>query len=154
MALITVIFLLLAIYQVKHFLCDFPLQGSWMLRKFLPGWEFAGPLAAHAGLHALFTFGIALIFSWRPGNVPFCLALAAFDFVVHFTMDRIKAGPKYLGRFKALSAKEFGELWSSTFGSAPQLKHNTYFWWSLGLDQMVHHLTHYAVIYALVWRMG
>lgn len=154
MALTLVIFLLLAIYQVKHFLCDFPLQGPWMLRKFLPGWDFALPLAAHAGLHALFTLVIAFIFSWRPGNVLFCLGLASFDFIAHFIMDRIKAGPKYLGRYKSLSAKEYNELWSSTFGQARELRHNTYFWWCLGFDQMVHHLTHYAIIFALVWRMG
>lgn len=149
-----IVLLLLLIYQLKHFLCDFPLQSSWMLGKFRADWSFLKPLAAHAGVHATFTLAIAFFFSWRPGNVLFCLGLAVFDFVMHLVMDRIKAGPKYLGRYKALSAREYQELWSSTFGEAPQLRHNTYFWWALGFDQMVHHLTHYVIIAALVWRMG
>lgn len=151
---VALIFLLLVIYQLKHYLCDYPLQNAWMLGKFKQGWDFVLPLSAHCGVHALFTFAIAFTFSWRPGNLLFCLGLALFDFVVHFVMDRIKAGPKYLGRYKSLSAKEYQELWASTFGQAPQLRHNTYFWWALGFDQMVHHLTHYAIIAALVWRMG
>lgn len=56
------IFLLLIIFQVKHFLCDYPLQNSYMLRKFLPGRDFIMPLAAHAGVHAVCTFLIVLPF--------------------------------------------------------------------------------------------
>lgn len=33
-----------------------------------------------------------------------------------------------------------------------RIKSNTYFWWALGLDQMVHHLTHYVFIAMIVWR--
>ncbi len=135
------IFLLLVIYQLKHFMADFPLQGRYMLGKFKDDWSFFLPLSAHCGVHALFTFGIVLAFTTSPS---LALLLAAFDFTVHFFMDRIKAGKKYLGRFKALSAKEFGAA------SEDARRDNTYFWWSLGLDQTVHHLTHYAIIACIV----
>lgn len=130
----TTLFVLLVVFQLKHFLADYPLQGKYMLGKFKPGWEFLGPLAAHAGVHALLTWCIASVVigrgEWAGGLAE---KLALMDFVVHFTMDRIKAGPKYLGRFKDMM--------------------RPYFWWCLGFDQMVHHLTHYAIIYFLLTRV-
>jgi len=133
------IFLLLIIYQLKHFLADFPLQGKYMLGKFKPGWDFLGPLLAHVTVHGLFTYTICLIF--RP---ELALQLATIDMIVHFFMDRIKASPKYLGRFKPLTAKEYPE------STLLQKKSNVLFWWALGLDQMVHHLTHYYIIWRII----
>ncbi len=158
MDLINFTFMLLVIYQVKHFLFDYPFQTDWMLGKFKPGWDFLGPLATHAGLHGLATFIIvqAVGFDFFSG-----VTLGLFDFVVHFTMDRLKAGPKYLGRFKPLSPKEYHELKTNTqeikigevYGlsiTKKKLLDNKYFWWSIGFDQLVHHCTHYAIIYVLV----
>lgn len=127
------VFLLLVVYQLKHFVADFPLQGKYMLQKFNKDWSFFWPLAAHAGVHAYSTLLIANVYmflthSWGYGLLP--MKLAIMDFVIHFSMDRIKAGPKYLGRYKDMYAHQF--------------------WWSLGLDQMVHHLTHYWIIWQLV----
>jgi len=120
------IFVLLVIFQVKHFLCDFPLQGKYMLGKFKKvGWM--KPLFAHTAVHSVATFIISLAFTQ---TFVLSLALAAFDFVIHFIMDRVKASPDLLGRF--------------------DIK-NKYFWWSLGLDQSVHHLTHYAIIACIVF---
>lgn len=123
-ALLTKVFILLVIFQIKHFLADYPFQGKYMLGKFKEDWSFLLPLATHCAVHAAFTLGIALVF--RPG----VWWLSIVDFVVHFTMDRIKAGPKYLGRFKNMQEPKF--------------------WWSLGFDQMVHHLTHYFIIYKII----
>ena len=125
---------------MKHFVADFPLQNAYMLQKFKPDWSFFFPLVAHAGVHAIMTLAIAFFFS---DSLIFCLQLALFDFVVHFMMDRIKAGPSYLGRFKALAASEYMQ-------STPEQKRgNKLFWISLGIDQKIHHLTHYAIIYKL-----
>lgn len=155
------IFVLLVVYQLKHFLADFPLQGKYMLGKFKPGAEYLGPLAAHCGVHAFMTFWIAGAYmnmmndeppSWEKLNFVLCLAVV--DFVVHFIMDRIKAAPHYLGRFKNLTASEYA---SHTQGGAQGnaisralVKGNTYFWWALGFDQAIHHLTHYYIIFRLV----
>ncbi len=147
---------LLLIYQLKHFLCDFPLQTEYMLGKFKADWGFLKPLSAHAGVHALATFLIALAFNC--GGLS--LSLALFDFVVHFSMDRLKAGPKYLGRFKPLTSSEYQtakSVLSSTSGwfgetkkEKAQLRSNKLFWISLGVDQLVHHVTHYAIIAVIV----
>lgn len=153
----TLLFVLLVIYQLKHFLADFPLQGKFMLGKFKPGWGFVLPLLAHVSVHGLFTLLIAALV--KPS---IAIQLALFDMVVHFTMDRIKASPKYLGRFKPLTAKDYmryapnpelisyDENVEDYVSHGDMIKGNTYFWWSLGLDQGVHHLTHYAIIYFLV----
>lgn len=171
--MITTIFVLLVIYQLKHFIADYPLQGQYMLGKFKEGWDFLGPLTAHAGLHAVMTFCIAFYFT----PVLVAIGLAVLDFVLHFLMDRLKAGPKYLGRFKALTKSDFTdhaktlsrlekkvdgekdpviklilsdqkETFVNRWNKA--LRSNKLFWWSLGLDQMIHHLTHYLIIYIIV----
>lgn len=120
--LITLFTLLLA-FQFKQFIADFPLQREYMLKKTLPGWEFVVPLAMHCSVHATLTLVICLWF------VPSLWWLALVDFVIHFTMDRIKSGPKYLGRFNDRDKPGF--------------------WNCLGFDQMVHHLTHYGIIWML-----
>lgn len=163
MTLLTV-FVLLVVYQLKHFLADYPFQTEYMLGKFKDGWGFVKPLTAHAGVHALFTYWIVLIYSW---DFKLAVALALFDFTVHFGMDRIKAGRRYLGRFKPLSPTEYAnmkgyianeEAMSDLYGKIPPgaakqaLWHNKFFWWALGFDQMVHHLTHYVIIFILLTR--
>lgn len=116
------IFILLIVFQVKHFISDFPLQNEYMLGKMQRhGW--AVPLACHASVHAIFTSIIVMFVNaelWW---------IALIDFVVHFTVDRIKASPNMLNRW------------------GPD---NKYFWWALGGDQMAHHLTHYYFIYLLI----
>lgn len=121
---IDTIFLLLVIYQVKHYICDFPLQTPYMLKKVLPGWEFFLPLLLHSAVHAFFTLLICLYFN------PSLWWLALVDGLVHFFMDRMKAGDRYLGRFRD--------------------KDKPSYWHALGFDQMVHHLTHIYIIWVLV----
>jgi hypothetical protein len=115
---------LLVIYQLKHFLADFPLQGQYMLGKFKGGTEWVLPLGAHALVHLLFTAAIVLAC-----GRPELLWLASLDFGVHFCVDRLKASPRLGGRWKPTQP---------------------YFWWALGADQMAHHLTHYFIIWRLL----
>jgi hypothetical protein len=135
------IFLLLILFQIKHFVSDFPLQNSYMLRKFLPDKKFILPLLAHVGVHGLFSFIISLIFTL---NLQISLCIALVDMLIHFIMDRVKASPSMLGRYKTLTASEFPNA------TDKQKQDNRYFWWSLGLDQGVHHLTHYLLIYLIL----
>jgi hypothetical protein len=118
------LFVLLVIFQIKHFVADFPLQREYMLQKVKPGWDFLLPLSLHCGVHAFLTLAICL--AYRPA----LWWLALVDFVVHFIMDRIKSGPRYLGRFNNVQ------------------KHS--YWITFGFDQMVHHLTSLAIIWVLV----
>jgi hypothetical protein len=165
------IFLLLVIYQFKHFLADFPLQGKYMLGKFKPGWAWVLPLLAHVGVHGVFTLVIASAF-----GCSYALRLALLDMAIHFIMDRIKASPDLLGRFQAISKSEYQmhmrdvehlkemidkpwwdgdeqyceRLEKCEKSFAVKMRSNVFFWWALGLDQMVHHLTHYLLIYLMV----
>ena len=119
---VSIIFTLLIIFQIKHFMSDFPLQNEYMLGKMKKkGWIF--PLFSHVLVHGLFTLLILLIFS------PTLWWLCLVDIVIHFIIDRIKASPNMLNRFPV---------------------ENKFFWWSLGIDQMIHHLTHYFIIYMII----
>lgn len=156
------IWILLVIYQLKHFVADYLLQGKYMLGKFkTEGWVL--PLLSHALVHGAFTFSIAYFYLGLRESIM----LAFFDTYIHFLVDRVKASPNFLGKFRALSKTEMIRLIQleamckvlENNGSdqseklkeiAEKRKSNTYFWWSLGVDQMAHHLTHYLIIYAIV----
>lgn len=146
------IWLLLVIYQLKHFVCDYPLQGKFMLGKFKPFPDCLLPLVAHAGVHGVATFLIASAFSSKSA---FWLAL--LDFTVHGVVDYLKANPGLGGRWSALSKDEFKKILSYQAPGADMISEdkqriqgNTYFWWALGADQAAHHLTHYALIALMV----
>lgn len=121
---LTAIFPLLFLFQLKHFLCDYPLQGKYMLGKFKSGWGWVLPLTAHVCVTSLGSLLVVSLF--RPDLWWLCLV----DFVCHFTMDRVKASPNMLGRFKDMM--------------------KPYFWWCLGFDQGFHHCTHYCLIYLIL----
>lgn len=86
-------------------------------------------------------------------------ALSAFEFMalsseprlkIVFTPDRggfseTKTTLKNFSGKPAFGFKEVDEKEAKTL-----LKGNTYFWWALGADQMVHHLTHYWIIWTLI----
>lgn len=137
------IWLLLVLYQLKHFVCDYPLQGSYMLGKFKPYPKYILPLLAHSGVHGVFTLAIALAMGFRAA-----LWLALFDMSAHFIVDRIKASPTMLGRFKPLTKETYIKAIEGDDRAA--ISSNTYFWWALGADQMAHHLTHYFIIWQLL----
>lgn len=114
-------YLLLALLFIKHFLCDFPLQTSWMLRKGAKkGWIL--PLTAHAAIHGWATFMI-LIFMTVAADPAFALLMGFADFAVHWMIDY----------WKARKAK-------ADFNSRA-------FWNYLGLDQLLHNLTYLAIIF-------
>jgi hypothetical protein len=117
--------LLFIVFQVKHFLADYVFQNVYMLQKSRAGWDFVWPLTIHSGVHALFTLAIVI---WVGKTSLWWLAI--LDFVVHFSMDRIKASPRLLGRFSDMQTSSY--------------------WISFGLDQMVHHLTHIYICWVLI----
>jgi hypothetical protein len=152
------LFALLVAFQLKHWVCDYLLQGEYMAGKFRDGWGWILPLASHCAVHAATTFAIVTYAAqdWWLGAV-----CAGFDFLVHFAMDRIKASPNLMGRWKALSAKEYVQLrgdlanepkgWCYNTTYYDDLRRskrdNRKFWLCLGADQLVHALTHYVIIF-------
>jgi hypothetical protein len=161
---ITMIFSLFVVFQIKHFVTDYPLQTQYMLGKFRPGWDFFLPLLVHSSVHGAATLLICLVVN------PKLWWLALADIVSHFIMDRIKAGPKYLGRFKPLNGKEMLLLAKASQSdkvywfdiergqrllltkpyAVERINNNKWFWISLGLDQTWHHLSDCAIILTLV----
>lgn len=159
------IFSLMVVFKLKHFVADYLLQGTYMLGKFKPGLDFILPLSAHCGVQALFTFIIASLV--QPHLALFCGVL---DFTIHFTMDRIKASPNMMGRWKNFSGNEYGfiargfepvtageigvsgiHVKSLTEARKKKLfRDNKLFWWALGFDQMIHGLTDILIMYILL----
>jgi hypothetical protein len=147
---------LCVVFQFKHLIADYFLQGKYMLGKFKDtGW--IKPLSAHCAVHVAFTVPIAYVVS---SSISIALLCGIIDFVVHFIMDRVKASPRLLGRYKALSAAEMVSIMEEkkmdklmdvyTPKLDERLKHNTYFWYALGFDQLVHHLTDIALIAIMI----
>lgn len=118
------IFILLILFQIKQFVADFPLQQEFMLKKRLPDWNFFIPLLLHSLVHGIFTLFIVLVFA------PHLWWLSLVDLLIHFSIDRLKSGPRYLGRFND--------------------KTTSVFWNIFGLDQMLHHLTHIAIVAIII----
>jgi hypothetical protein len=155
---------LLILFQIKHYLADYKMQGEYMLGKFkAKGWIL--PLSAHCFVHASFTF----VFSSITMDLQVMTALALFDFLVHFAMDRIKASPNMWGRYKPISAEKYVQLkhdmnTTEKVGTKEDreiardryemaMSDNRNFWLCLGIDQMVHHITHYLIIFVILIRM-
>lgn len=136
--MIETIFILLIAFQAKHFLADFPLQNKYMLGKFYQeNRNWIPPLLAHVSVHGAFTAIISLITLAAFGfggwsALVIGVSLAVCDMIIHFIMDRIKASPFIWGKY-SIDQKQF--------------------WLALGTDQTVHHLTHYAIIGALVFAI-
>lgn len=107
---------------MKHYGADFVLQTGWMARgkERLRGWE--APLAAHAGVHGLATLAIVLLL--RPG----LWWLGPADFAVHGLIDRGKAVAGGRLCYPVSDAR---------------------FWWLMGFDQLLHHLTNVALVAAI-----
>ena len=128
------------VYQIKHFLSDYILQtGRFFLGKFSANTkEWIPALSVHCFVHGISTYYIAStwLISKSHKDVFFVLSLSLFDASIHFMMDRLKASPHMWGRYGA------------TKNTKP------WFWWALGFDQMIHHLTHYIIILFMIDRVA
>lgn len=140
---------LLLVFQAKHWLADYPLQGRYMLGKFKAWPGCLGPLAAHASVHGVMTTAISLAVA------PSLWWLGLVDALLHGVVDFVKANPRLGGRWSALSKAEMRNIMHYEENVrrdqfTRQMRSNTLFWWALGADQAAHHITHYALIWALL----
>jgi hypothetical protein len=117
------IFTLLILFQIKHFICDFPLQNRYMLGKFKDYPDYIMPLLSHSAVQG---FGTLLIIAL---HAPIFWPLAILDLVTHFFIDRIKADRKLLGRWKP---------------------DQSMFWNALGIDQLLHNLIYILIVMVIV----
>jgi hypothetical protein len=114
----------LAVFQLKHVICDYFLQTTnQILNKGLYGHP-AGLI--HAGIHAVGSVPVFLIY---PTKWPIALLILAFEFIAHYHIDWLK---------NDISAR---------YGWEPKDKQ---YWWAMGLDQLAHQATYLAMTLALV----
>jgi len=116
----TPMFVALLCLFIKHFICDFPLQASPWMYKNKGTYGHAGGIV-HAAIHGAGTF-ISLIY-WL-GSSAWIFALA--DMVIHYHIDWAKMNISMKFDLKANNSE--------------------WFWILLGFDQLLHHLTYFAII--------
>ena len=120
----TTVLLLLMVFAVKHFICDFPLQAFPYMYRNKGTYGHPGGIF-HAGIHGAATLLVLLVFS------PYlALQLAVLDFFVHYHIDWAKM---------RLGAK---------FNLKPD--NSEWFWILLGFDQLLHYLTYGFIVYKLL----
>jgi hypothetical protein len=108
---------------LKHVVADFLLQNTWMAvgKDQKTGWAL--PLLTHCAIHGVIATLLVVAVQprlWFVGLV---------DFVIHITIDRIKG----------ICAANFG----ITIG-------HRFFWWLIGIDQALHHLTDFFLAIFIV----
>lgn len=118
----TIAIWLLFALTVKHFLADFPLQFPFMYKNKGIYGHLGG--VAHALVHFVGTGWVFVLFGFA--FLP-CVLLAALDSVVHYHVDWTKY---YINR-------KMG--WTPTT--------TDYFWYLLGLDQLLHYLTYFLLVW-------
>lgn len=113
----------LALFELKHFACDFVFQTAYIVRhKGIYG-HSAGII--HAGLHALGSLPAILLLTDAATLVA---VIVAVEFLVHYHVDWLK-----------LFIDRRGNL---------DMSQGTY-WMVFGADQLIHQMTYLAILLAL-----
>lgn len=107
---------------VKHIIADFLLQNHWMAagKDSKKGW--AVPLLVHCLIHGVLTTALVAAIA------PRFWFLGLVDFAIHLVIDRVKG---YI---------------VATFEVTPVRR---WFWWLIGIDQALHHLTGFGLAIVL-----
>lgn len=125
---IQLILIVLAILQLKHFLCDFVLQRPYQfLNKGIYG--HPGGLL-HAGLHSISSMVVFLVI--RP-SVMLGAAIVVGEFIAHYHIDWLK---------------------EQTVRRQQWVFPQSEFWWTFGADQVLHQFTYLAIAAALAIGTG
>jgi hypothetical protein len=107
---------------IKHFICDFPLQMfPWIYQNKGRYLHPAGII--HAGIHGVGTFVVLSFFI----EIKLSIFYAIIDMLLHYHIDWAKIN---ISRHYDLKPNN-----------------SEWFWILLGLDQLLHHLTYFAIIY-------
>ena len=115
------ILLLIAALQVKHFICDGPLQTRAMVEA---KGHYGRPLGLlHALIHGV---GTALVIASFGFAASMVLLLSLLDLVIHYHVDFTKENV----------VRKAG--WTPAQGP---------FWWALSADQTAHQLTYLLITY-------
>jgi hypothetical protein len=119
LASLELVLLLVAALQVKHFICDGPLQTRAMVEA---KGHYGRPLGLlHAFIHAV---GTALVLAGFGFATAPLLLLGLLDFAIHYHVDFSK---------------------ENVVRAAGWTPSQAYFWWALSADQMAHQLTYLLI---------
>ena len=113
------VLLFLGALQVKHFICDGPLQSKAMVDEKRHYGARLGVL--HAAIHG---FGALIVMLMFVGLVPLSFTLALADALIHYHVDFTKENV----------VRKMG--WTVVQGP---------FWWAMSFDQMLHQVTYLAL---------
>ena len=118
---LSLVFLMLALFGIKHFICDFWLQFPYMLAE-------KGIYGAEGGRHhaLMHTAGTFLVLALCIPSIEWAVVFAFADGFVHYHIDWVKT--------------------NVARGLKPD---DNKFWFWLGLDQTLHYLTYIAIIATL-----
>jgi len=124
----TEILILLILFQIKHFVCDFPLQKPYQyLNKGIYG--HAGGFL-HAAIHSIGTCWVLMVYHHFNSDkiTDIQIVTCAFlDLILHYHIDWAKMKIN----------KHYG--W--------RCDNSERFWYLLGFDQLLHQLTYILIIY-------
>ncbi|HET7085995.1 MAG TPA: DUF3307 domain-containing protein [Rhizomicrobium sp.] len=117
----------LALFEAKHFLCDFVLQTAYLYRNKGVYGHPAGII--HAGLHALGSLPAILLITSSAGfSAGLVAMIVAAEFLIHYHVDWLKL---YLDRHYRLRIDR------------------SLYWIVFGADQLLHQLTYIAILAVL-----
>lgn len=109
-------------FIIKHFICDFPLQRPF---HYLNKGKYGHPGGVyHASIHGVGT--VAVLATSFPGSAPGAIVMGLLDAILHYHIDwgKVRLNQRY--RLKADNSE--------------------WFWYLLGLDQLLHYLTYVSII--------
>jgi len=127
----TEILILLLAFQIKHLIADYYLQFPYMYENKGKKERWIEPLFDHSFIHAIGTILIVFIYMLvtnKPSELGsitaaiITIGVVIFDFITHFITDR----------------------WKATRKTDPS---KSWFWQSLGIDQMIHHTVGILIIW-------
>jgi len=118
---------LLALFQLKHFIADYPLQNYQMITE-KGVYGKAGGIY-HSLIHSALTFTMLGFFNYFvfPVGFTMAIAIAALEFFIHYHIDwgKMQMSQKFTTKDKA-------------------------FWNWIGFDQLLHHVTYIGFAWILI----
>lgn len=145
---VTQIFLILIAFEVKQFICDYPIHPTFILKRFQTDGNRAFIL--HALAHACLTFLIC--FFMTTAELPLIFMLASLDFLIDFMLAIFRSRTQLIAHWRPLDLEEF------MLASRRDKVRHRLFWAAYGLSRTIRHLTALGILYilseqGLVWMM-
>lgn len=116
--------LLMAAFQIKHYLSDFVFQTDAMVKGKAIYFNWHG--IHHSLIHGVFTSAIVNVIGGQ--NLKIAIIFGLIDFITHYHID-----------------------WSKMNFGCPDIS-NAKFWNHLGLDQMAHQFVYIGLVAVLIFK--